>query len=331
MLTAIMPSRGDVFNTVLFLKFYKKYWQDTVDNLIIHINSPVEKKVVDFMTYYIEQQQNVKVMYTPHYVDHGGSLTEMVKTIDEGDVLFLEEDTLILNKEFVNNQYAMMLDGSCDAIGVIRGCCNQEIMDKQKELYNCSGYNLAPYFTFCKVSDLKKTDLVFVAKRFPQGSTIEPIDLFCNVDMAGDTFVWMSIQLRALGLKIIEQWEIDGGTVDYENYCKGTGIFSSDCQRIHHHTLFMGNLITDDGLVFDSKETSLNKGKWVRNMSDPVNQMQIHAWARLALKVTRDELVGIEDFIEEYKYLADKDIALNELDINFINKLEDCYRTKIGL
>ena len=331
MLTAIMPSRGDVFNTVLFLKCYEKHWKESVDKLIIHINSPVEKRVVDFMTDYIGQHDKTEVMYTPNYVDHGGSLTQMVKTIDEGDVLFLEEDTLILNKDFIPAKYDRMLNNNCDAIGTVRGCCSQEIIDRQKTLYNCSGLNLAPYFTFCKVSDLRKTDLVFVAKSYPQGSTIEPINLSCNANMAGDTFVWMSIQLRALGLRILENNEIDGGTVDYQNFQTRTGIFAPNCHRIHHHTLYMDYLITDDGLVFTSKERSPTKRVWVPNLSDSVNQMQIHAWAKLALELTRDEIVGIDNFVEEYEHLANRDIQLNNLDMNFINKLKECYKVKVGL
>jgi len=123
-------------------------------------------------------------------------------------IILIEDDFFIFTPGKVNECFQKIEVDGCDAIGSPRGSCGKEIWVASKKKYNLDysaygdvGPNFWPTGFFCKRSDLLKTDLNFASKTFVPGEYSKELDhTFAEINH-GDTFVWGSIQLRALGLR----------------------------------------------------------------------------------------------------------------------------------
>lgn len=185
---------------------FQKYWYNEVSVFRINLNNCINypPEVRGELLSQLAQDPKVEIVYrTEGDQTQGQCLKELVETTDEDEILLLEEDAYIFNKEVVNRNFSRLQD--CDIVGSPRGSCSQEIWDFSKEKYDLdySGYgdmgpNWWPNFFFIKRENLLKTDLSFGSKFFPKGSGFSGYTF--KEDNNGDTFVWMSMQLRALGL-----------------------------------------------------------------------------------------------------------------------------------
>jgi len=206
---ALLPSRGDPITLRLVWHYFETVWQDEVDKLYLNVNTPCEKSVVDFIQKFTKHPK-VVFSYDDHSLDHGGSLTKMFKQGTEEFIVFIEDDSLIYKKGVLDAHFKYIEAGGFDGVGALRWSCSGPLVDRGREIfglrdakYDPGGW-FWPCFFFAKRSDLNKTDLNFCGKHWKRGEFIEPMGWYSPEDMDSDTFVWMSIQLRALGLRFME-------------------------------------------------------------------------------------------------------------------------------
>ncbi len=204
-----MSSGGDPFLISLVLKLLKERWYNEVDRFYINYNnhSRFPKEVVaEFLGNCTDPK--IHLISHPNGIGTGIPLTEMTLISKEDLVMFLEEDGYIFNPGIVSKCFQMIENGETDIVGSPRGSCGEEIWDASKAKYGLdyTGYgdvgpNWWPNFFFCKRTDLLKTDLNFDGVNFPAESYCKELNHIFKELNSGDTFVWMSIQLRAMGLR----------------------------------------------------------------------------------------------------------------------------------
>lgn len=210
---ALLPTIGQ---THILGEWFKSYenWQHEIDKLYINVAGS----------------------------SHGGSLKEMMSWVKKDDILmFIEEDAIIFKTGIVEECFKEIEEGNYDALGSPRMSCHPEIAIAAKKKWKLDytgfgdkGPNYWPNFFFCKVSDLLKTDLDFGAKSWKQGDYIKELDHTVKEKaISGDTFVWISIQLRAMGLKIKEIPQYHCSPYDLQDHQEKKNIFDGECPWFH--------------------------------------------------------------------------------------------------
>lgn len=207
---AFLSSGGDPFITMFVLKLWKDRWYDEIDKLYINYNnhSSVPKEVVSELLAKVSQDPKVNLIYHPTGIGNGVPITEMIQISHEDHIMLLEDDGFIFTPGVVNRMFQKIESDLTDIVGSERRSCGDEIWDRSKEKYHLdySGYgdvgpNWWPNFFFCKRSDILKTDMDCGSVAFKAGDYCKELDYTFKDINYGDTFVWMCMQLRALGLR----------------------------------------------------------------------------------------------------------------------------------
>lgn len=206
---AAFLSADDPLVSLLFLKFFKDVWSDEVDKLYVCFNSDVDKKVADYVEKRFKESPKVVWIYVDHSIGNGEPLNRCLDLCGEDLIVLMESDGYVYKRGVLDGCFARMEGGECDALGSPRGSCSMELWKLSMERFgHPSGYpgdvgpNFWPCFLFVKRKDLLRTDQNFASKRFPRGVYVKELDWTPrDDDQCGDTFVWASIQLRAMGLR----------------------------------------------------------------------------------------------------------------------------------
>ena len=206
-----LPLSGDPFVGLFAIIMWER-WANEVDRLYINYNNHAgipQEVISEFLSKV--KNPKIHVIYHPTGIEHGQALKELLLLSQEDLIMFLEEDAYIFNPGKVTEYFKMIEDGETDIVGSPRGSCGTEIWDVSKIKYNLNyegigdkGPNWWPNFFFCKRTDLLKTDLNFGSKQFNVGDYCKELDYTFKTVNCGDTFVWASMQLRAMGLRSIE-------------------------------------------------------------------------------------------------------------------------------
>ncbi|MBI2095448.1 MAG: hypothetical protein HYT89_04725 [Candidatus Omnitrophica bacterium] len=184
------------------------------------------------------------ISYDDHMLDHGNSLTKLVRDCKEELVMLIEDDAFILKPGRVEACFSQIESGKYDCLGSPRGSCHAKIFERGMEKFGNpaigfdAGPNFWPNFFFCKKSDLLKTDMNFCGRTFQKGHYIPALDWAVDENSAhSDTFVWGSLQMRALGLKIgyIEQYKMHPN--DFDECRSKTNCFSGKAGWLHSGNL----------------------------------------------------------------------------------------------
>jgi hypothetical protein len=201
---ALLPTRGDPFSIMLNLHYFDTVWQDEVDRYHILLNSPLEFDVVRFLQARATRNPKVTFTYVDHALDHGPTLTEMVKAAKEDILVLMEDDFLVYKKGCIDTFCKAVESGSYDIVGdPTHQQCDAELEQAIRQRFGLPMDSWWPCFFFARRADLLRTDMHFSSKRFPPGERIELLDCTPSVLQCADTFVWMSLQLRALGLRAL--------------------------------------------------------------------------------------------------------------------------------
>lgn len=205
-----LPLSGDPFVACLWLKFFKEVWQDEIDTLYVCYNSDIDKNIADFVMKKFEHPK-IKFTYLNHPAGASCALDTYFDQSKEETILLIEEDGFVYKKGLLDSLFKKIESGEYDAIGSPRMSCTPGISQATLTKYNLDysgvgdkGPNFWPNFFFVKRKDLERTDKFFGAKSWQKGEIIPGLDLKVEESETGDTFVWLSIQLRALGLKFLE-------------------------------------------------------------------------------------------------------------------------------
>lgn len=208
----LLPTLGSTHLLGMWLRFYER-WQEEVDSLRVHFNN-----------------------YT-----HGTALRRMVSESKSDYLLLIEDDGIIFRPDIVDECFKMIENGQADIVCSGRMSCHPELAEAAKKKYKLDYSGLGdkgphwwPNFFFCKRIDLMITDLHFEAKGWEKGEQIKELDhTITNDGVSGDTFAWISIQLRARGLKIHEIPQRHSSIYDVEEYEKGEGLWDGTAEWVH--------------------------------------------------------------------------------------------------
>lgn len=207
---AFVTCGGDPFLSLVSLKLFKERFYDEIDRYYICYNADIDKKIVDFVS---SRHNDPKVEFI--YVDHGlGFGIPFNKCLEAGNeelILLLEDDGWSYKSGLLDSMFQKIEGGGVDAIGSPRFSCTDGIANKTREKYGLDysgtgdkGPNFWPNFFFVKRADIMRTDLDFAGKGWAKGEYIKELDITVEDTECGDTFVWMCMQLRAMGLKFLD-------------------------------------------------------------------------------------------------------------------------------
>lgn len=205
---------GDPLLALFCLKLLRERCWDEFDSVYIcynnSTNTPTEVQA-EFISNCLGDDK-IKLVYWPTQLGYGLPITKMLQVATEDLVCLIEDDGFIFTPGILDKHFKMLESGEWDALGSPRFSCGTEIAEAMKRKYNLdyTGYgdvgpNFWPNFFFCKRLDLLKTDLDFGPKEFKQFTAPREFGNYGAIQQegqSGDTFVWTSIQLRHMGLKI---------------------------------------------------------------------------------------------------------------------------------
>lgn len=239
--SAFLTSSGDPYSLLNALHYYETVWQDEIDELWVAINSTMEREVIgDLIKRFPEK---VNFFYTNRKLGYGKPLNILLELSQEGNVLLLEDDTIIFKKGVVTKYFDILDSGKYDLIGSPRMSCNKNIADQLKKEFDLNyegwgdkGPMFWPCFLWVSKGLLLKTDRNF-----------DPTNW-------GDTFAWMSVQLRRIikdKSRILEIPQYHCSPDDFYNKEAGLGIFDGECGYMHLGSLSSGiqSYLLDDNQV----------------------------------------------------------------------------------
>jgi len=207
---AFTSSCGDPFVLLTGIKLFQERWYDEVDKYYININNhcgiPVEA-IGELITNLVKDPK-IEIVYHPRGIGNGPPLTELTKICTEDLIVLIEDDAFIFEPGIISKCFQQIESDLTDIVGSPRFSCGVEIGEASAKKYNLDytgygdiGCNWWPNFFFCKREDLLKTDLNFGSFTFKPGEYSKELDhTFKEINHA-DTFGWLCIQLRALGLR----------------------------------------------------------------------------------------------------------------------------------
>jgi hypothetical protein len=229
---AFVSSTGEPFILSLIYRLFKERWYDEVEALYININnhSCIPSDVLGELIGNLIKDYKVHIIFHYRGVGNGPPFTELTKISTQDLVLMLEDDGFIFDSGAVDHEFQQIESDLVDAAGSSRFSCGAELGEAVAKKYGLdySGYgdrgpNFWPCFFFCKRSDLLKTDLDFGSHVWEPGFYEPLLDHTFNKLEAGDTFVWLGVQLRALGLRFnyIPQHHADPYEVESKGRAEG--------------------------------------------------------------------------------------------------------------
>lgn len=243
----ILPTCGDPYITQGWVDNYSKFYSKYVDKLHVFVNSMAPDPVFDFVVQCF-RDVGANVIEKRHISNHGKALTRLVNESNEETLFFTEEDFLIFQSSVVDNWYKSIESGQFGLIGSMRGCCEDELIKACARKFNLQGKeaqqpNFWPVPVLVNRSNILKTDLQFIGPRHKGGVLLPEINHTPSRDMGGgDTFAWMSMQLRAQGLKVnqVRQYRFRSGNKDYPWIHLGGGSTSLNGFLFDEHQVPIG-------------------------------------------------------------------------------------------
>lgn len=322
-----LSAGGDPFIASLVIKLWQERWYDEVDKFYVSYNNHagVPKEVVAEFMCNIVVDPKIHVIYHPEGVGNGVPITEMTQIAKEDLCMLLEDDGFIFKPEYVKKAFERIEDGWVDAVGSPRGSCGLEVTDAMVKKYSLDisglgdkGVNYWPNFFFCKIEDLRKTDMNFASKHFPKGSYFKELDHTFVEDNYGDTFVWGDIQMRYNGVRFGEIPQYHASPEEIEYYERGSDKWTSgtDIGWIHG-----GSLSSGWGGYISGRLPDVSTDQAKQEIETRV------AFWRIAVDYTE----GFEDF--RWKYIAGLEnlTAEAELSRDRIQKKYNIYRALLQL
>lgn len=342
---AFLPTPCDPYICLLWIAI-NKTWFNEVDTLYVLLNGDTEKPVAEYIQSKFEEIPNAKVEYIPSMIQHGTGLAMMTKKAKEKLVMFIEDDAFIFKKGWVSELFGKIERGDCDGLGSPRTSSSMDLQRAASRALNVDlagfgdvGVGFWPNFFFCKRADLLTTDLDFNAKGWEKGNYIKEIDWTVEPDegrthIGADTFVWGSIQLRALGLKFIEipqyhlhpEWESERNSK--------VNVFDGKAGWMHAGSLSgsIYGILTDDvgnPLAFRSLPLPPREEGW-KLPSYVITEQERQEFEKrvcfyiMALELF-DNIPELEDFRKAYIKAVDRVIEQFNLDKGRLYAQKDAY------
>jgi glycosyltransferase involved in cell wall biosynthesis len=233
---AILPTPGDPFINGLWLSSFR-LWKNEVDKLYVCVNSGLDDEVLEY-TKEIYEREGAEVLLQSSFAGHGVAINKCLDACREKNILLLEDDFYILQRNQVDRLFNIIENGEVDAVVSSRGSCSAGLHTKINEVFGLTGQvSLVPNFWPCLyLSDKKhliETDRWLDSVNFYNGDRVDDLDWTVNCDEHGDTFVGTSIQLRSKGLRFHYEEQYRNTTDDLHLFPEGKGMFSAPLPWTH--------------------------------------------------------------------------------------------------
>ena len=253
----LLPTPCDPFLLKYWIDNFKKYYKNEVDKLYVHINSSVEKSVIEYIQEMLDEV-GASYIYKNIQVQHGDCLNELLEMCTEEYVMLVEDDSYVFEKGNINECFEMVESGKVDCVVGKRGSCAIEILERASDLWGIDyngegdqGCNFWPNMFFSKRETLLKTDRNFCAKQWNAGDYIPALDYTMKETGCGDTFVNTSLQLRAMNLRFHYENQYHASPFDIKDYEEKKNLWDGKASWVHIGSLSSGlsGMLVDDNQV----------------------------------------------------------------------------------
>lgn len=258
---ALLPTLGDPYLLKVWLHLYDNIWKNDIDKLYVLIHSHVDITIGEYCKQLVEDFDGTAYFLSRPCMQHGDAINYLLDKCNEDYIVLLEDDCWIFLPDVLNQCFKKVESGQTDIVGSTRSSCSLEIMTAAAKKFNltgnspehklCLASNLWPSFLFCKKDTLLNTDRYFNASYWPKGSVIPYIDLECDKDMTGDTFVNTSLNFRSLGYRIDYIHQLHCGPIDAEHFKRQSGGLFSVKPLPWTHFGSLSSLMSGSGLFRD--------------------------------------------------------------------------------
>jgi hypothetical protein len=203
---ALLPAGADPFLNAYWLRHYRQ-WANEVDELLVQVCGQDDPEIREYIQGCVDAVPHAAVVFTER-IDHGAVIGQLIDRTSADLVMLCEDDAFVRRRGCVDYQFKRIESGETDVVGCPRGSASPELIQlanarfgQHQVLSGETGPALWPCFLFAKRGDLLRTDHNFGAAGWPGGREIPGLGKTVN-EVAGDTFVWASFQLRLMGLRI---------------------------------------------------------------------------------------------------------------------------------
>lgn len=293
---ALLPAGADPFLNAYWLRHYKQ-WADEVDELIVQVCGQDDPEIREYIQACVEAVPHASVVFTGR-MDHGMVIGQLIKRTKADVVMLCEDDAFVRRKGCIAHHFRRIEAGETDVVGCPRGSASPELIDLANGRFGQfqvdsgeTGPALWPCFLFARRSDLLRTDGNFGAAGWPAGVEIPGLGKTTQ-EVAGDTFVWASFQLRSMGLRVALEPEYRAQKEKLEGW--------TDAPWFH-----VGSLSSGYGSYFLTGQDTQDHVKAIRNDLYDWNK-RMSWWQRVvekwdgALPEHRQAYLGaISDYIEQ--------------------------------
>lgn len=328
----LLPMPGDPIILNNFIKNFNAVWKDEVDTLyvLLNVDHRMPREIVDWDMELLEKTDKVIGLYTGEMLFQGAALRHMLPYVKEDLILSIEDDTIITKRGQVDKCFRKIESGEADVVGSPRSCCSKQILDACATKWDLdySGYGdkgpvYWPNFFFCRKEDLLKTDQHYEPIGWKKGDYIKELDITAEEDLTGDVFVWLCIQLRALGLKFYDVPQYHSRPSDLEDMAQGLNLGDNNLCWIHIGSLTM---TAEDLLIqaHDPKE-HVNMPK-----SDVEKQELERRYAWLILFTERALGVVPQDMVTSYVNKINEYIRAFSLRVKNVSDYKKAYERYIS-
>jgi len=315
----LLPTIGDPVLVRLWIRQYEKCFKDSIDNLYVIINSNLPADVMNDVREQFRNVGAVEVAIYDRMITHGEALKQLLEASTEDLIMLIEDDCFVFNRDVVDKYFRGIERGDYDLAGSPRMSCATEICDMALTRWGLNyreardvGPNFWPNCLFVKCSDLLKTDLNFDSKEFKAGEYIKPLNYTMKETGYGDTMVWLSLQLRDLGLRIKEIPQYHGSTYDVSHRERGHGLWDGHAPWTHTGS--------------SSSLQNLLDGTSQINVVETDEKLELErrlAWWKLSYDMFKNNLLG--GYSENRAHIMDRIIRVNGLSVRNISYLVDGY------
>jgi hypothetical protein len=323
---ALLPTPGDPAVITFWKLFYDRIWGNLLDGLFVYHNPPAELMPHSDYIASLFDGPNITLIQAGGPTGHGPALATLVQHehISDGDtVAFFEDDSII----FKRDQLASCLEiiKNVDIVASPRGSATPGIVGAATRRFgHCqagedTGPNFWPNLLFARKSLLQKTDLDFGSHGWEVGQRIDELNWTPGEQQAGDTMVWMSIQLRALTdrIHLVPQWHSSPYDLKYAEV--GKGIWSEACQWFHIGSLSSIPFGRDLSGVRSCINSEMERLEWERRL--------MYVWLA-SEEAGRDSSFGLARDYEEWIMESARQLSLN---LERMRLWIYAYRQRLGL
>lgn len=319
---ALLPFTGDGLLLKTWLSCFEK-WKDEIDHLYICLNGKISKECRDYigniLLYHSLPEGKITLLQEDHHIDHGPAINKLLDLCKEDLIMLIEDDAFVFQKGQVDKCFKLIESGTVDIVASERGCTTDEIIRVTGRKFGCELPAFWPNFFFCKRTDLLKTDRHFQGKTWYKGDYIKELDHVLEDNIApADTFVWASIQLRSLGLKVHLENQYHSYIEDIQDFTQIKGIFDRKCPWVHLGSLSgWQNVLFSANLQFRLGEVE----EWERRTS---------AWLMFWEDAQEDLPEDMQEFSRQYKAGIDRLILEYTLSPTRVKLRTELYRQLIN-